>query len=134
MDNYNKEKVLSYLHLMQNHIKQIEEIIKIKTNEPKIGEIAKNQLKKLLEQRQWSEQEFYNFFDESYSKATFDINYPLLSYNRLDDKQYPRYYKYPILVNDKKCYLCSQWYEHSNSRKMVLDFISRYKGDNNEIF
>lgn len=152
MNNYNKEKVLSCLHLIQDHIKQIEEIVETHRDiimrehlsdyckwdnppnntreiyngiEPKIGVLVKNQLKNILEQRWWSEQEFLDFFDESYSKTTFDINYPLLSLYRFDDKLYPRYYKYPLLVNAKECYLCSQWYE--GSREKLLDFLNQYE-------
>ena len=153
MTNIDKEKVLAHLHLMQKDIEQIKRIIsgseisEIKepprisqpypTPQPPlppqtpIGVLARSRLKNTLEQRRWSEQEFYNFFDKSYSKIMFDINYPLLSFEIYvcgrSGEARPRYYKDPILVNGKKCYLCSQWYEHSNSRKMVLDFLKQYE-------
>lgn len=152
MTNIDKEKVLAHLHLMQKDIEQIKRIIsgseisEIKepprphpTPQPPtqpplppqtpIGVLVRSRLKNTLEQRQWSEQEFYNFFDKNYSKIMFDINYPLLSFEIYvcgrSGEARPRYYKDPILVNSKKCYLCSQWYE--GSRKMVLDFLSRYE-------
>lgn len=154
MTNIDKEKVLAHLHLMQKDIEQIKRIISgseisaIKepprpypTPQPPtqpplppqtpIGVLVRSRLKNTLEQRQWSEQEFYNFFDKSYSKIMFDINYPLLSFEIYvcgrSGEARPRYYKDPILVNAKKCYLCSQWYEHSNSREMVLDFLKQYE-------
>lgn len=155
MTNIDKEKVLAHLHLMQKDIEQIKciisgsEISEIKepprisqphpTPQPPtqpplppqtpIGVLVRSRLKNTLEQRQWSEQEFYNFFDKSYSKIMFDINYPLLSFEIYvcgrSGEARPRYYKDPILVNAKKCYLCSQWFE--GSREMVLDFLKQYK-------
>lgn len=154
MTNIDKEKVLAHLHLMQKDIEQIKRIIsgsEIKepprisqpypTPQPPtqpllppqtpIGVLVRSRLKNTLEQRRWSEQEFYNFFDKNYSKIMFDINYPLLSFEIYvcgrSGEARPRYYKDPILVNAKKCYLCSQWYEHSNSREMVLDFLKQYE-------
>lgn len=157
MTNVDKEKVLAHLHLMQKDIEQIKRIIsgseiaepphisqphpmpppRIPIPQPPtqpplppqtpIGVLVRSRLKNTLEQRQWSEQEFYNFFDKNYSKIMFDINYPLLSFEIYvcgrSGEARPRYYKDPILVNSKKCYLCSQWFE--GSRKMVLDFLSR---------
>ena len=94
-----------------------------------IGVLVRSRLKNTLEQRQWSEQEFYNFFDKSYSKIMFDINYPLLSFEIFvagrNGKARVRYYKDSVFVNGKECYLCSQWYE--GSRTMVLDFLKQYE-------
>ena len=28
----------------------------------------------------------------------------------------------------KSYYFCSQWYEHSNSRQKVAEFVSKYQG------
>lgn len=145
MTNIDKEKVLAHLHLMQKDIEQIKRIISgsaIKepprpypTPQPPtqpplppqtpIGVLARSRLKNTLEQRQWSEQEFYNFFDKNYSKIMFDINYPLLAYDRYDHNGNPRYYKHTIFVNGKECYLCSEWFKHS--REMVLDFLKQYE-------
>ena len=90
----------------------------------KIGEIAQTKLWRLLEQKVWSEQELANFFDKRYSKIIFGISHPLLSYDRLDDRGFARYYKHYIFVNSTKCYLCSQWFE--SSRQQLLDFIANY--------
>lgn len=90
----------------------------------KIGEIVQTKLWRLLEQKVWSEQELANFFDKRYSKIIFGINHPLLSYDRLDDRGFSRYYKHYIFVNGVKCYLCSQWFE--SSRQQLLDFIANY--------
>ena len=146
MTNADKEKVLKYLDFMQEDIWQIKQLIsgslevkelplspyptqlptQIMPKQP-IGILVRSRLKYVLEQRQWSEQEFYCFFDEFSSKYVFDINYPLLAYDRYDHNGYSRYYKHPILVNGKKCFLCSQWYEHSDSRKKLLDFLGNYE-------
>lgn len=128
---YNKQKLLICLNLTQQYIQKIKEKTNQKTPTPDIepiGKIAQKELKNLLTQRQWSEQEFYNFFDGHYSKVTFDINYPLLAYDKFDERQYSRYYKDPQLVNGINCYFCSQWYEHSNSRQKVAEFVSKYQG------
>lgn len=150
MTNVDKEKVLAHLHLMQKDIEQIKRIISgseiSEIAEPPlppptqpplpplppqtpIGVLVRSRLKNTLEQRQWSEQEFYNFFDKNYSKIMFDINYPLLSFEIYvcgrSGEARPRYYKDPILVNSKKCYLCSQWFE--GSREMVLVFLKQYE-------
>lgn len=145
MNNYNKEKVLAHLHLMQKDIEQIKQIIsgsEIKepprpypTPQPPtqpplppqtpIGVLVRSRLKNTLEQRRWSEQEFYNFFDKNYSKIMFDINYPLLSFDRYDHNGNPRYYKHTIFVNGKECYLCSEWFKHS--REKLLDFLKQYE-------
>lgn len=151
MTNIDKEKVLAHLHLMQKDIEQIKRIIsgseiseikeppRVPTPHPTpqpptqppllpqtpIGVLVRSRLKNTLEQRQWSEQEFYNFFDKNYSKIMFDINYPLLSFDRYDHNGNPRYYKHTIFVNGKECYLCSEWFKHS--REMVLDFLKQYE-------
>ena len=138
-----KKRILSRLSLMQEYINEIEQMLLESTpnndktretinsihntsNEPKIGEIARYRLAKLLAQRVWSPQEFASFFDEKYCKDMFDIDYPLLTQgSRFDENGYPRYYKHQISVNGRNCYLCSQWYERSKHK--LLAFIEKYE-------
>ncbi|MGX3044674.1 hypothetical protein [Helicobacter sp. T3_23-1056] len=123
-----KKQILSHLSLMQEYINEIEQMLEesAPNNEPKIGEIARYRLAKLLAQRVWSPQEFANFFDEKYCKDMFDIDFALLTQgSKFDEKGYSRYYKHEISVNGRSCYLCSQWYERSRSK--LLAFIEKYE-------
>ncbi|MGX2984453.1 hypothetical protein ACWIWK_03120 [Helicobacter sp. 23-1048] len=134
-----KKRILSRLSLMQEYINEIEQMLEESTpykpdkksnnntsNEPKIGEIARYRLAKLLAQRVWSPQEFASFFDERYCKDMFDIDFALLTQgSKFDEKGYSRYYKHTISINGKNCYLCSQWYERSRGK--LLAFIEKYE-------
>ncbi len=134
-----KKRILSRLSLMQEYINEIEQMLEESTpykpdkksnnnisNEPKIGEIARYRLAKLLAQRVWSPQEFASFFDEKYCKDMFDIDFALLTQgSKFDEKGYSRYYKHTISINGKNCYLCSQWYERSRGK--LLAFIEKYE-------
>ena len=134
-----KKRILSRLSLMQEYINEIEQMLLESeadepdkksnnniSNEPKIGEIARYRLAKLLAQRVWSPQEFASFFDEKYCKDMFDIDFALLTQgSKFDEKGYSRYYKHTISINGKNCYLCSQWYERS--RHKLLAFIEKYE-------
>ncbi len=126
-----KKRILSRLSLMQEYINEIEQMLdeldeKSNNNKPKIGEIARYELTKLLAQRVWSPQEFASFFDERYCKDMFDIDFALLTQgSKFDENGYSRYYKRPISVNGRSCYLCSQWYERSRGK--LLAFIEKYE-------
>lgn len=137
-----RKKILSRLSLMQEYINEIEQMLeesipnnepkiyKIRetinsihntSNEPKIGEIARYRLARLLTQRVWSPQEFASFFDKDYCKETFNIDFALLTQgNRFDENGFSRYYKHKISVNGRSCYLCSQWYERSKGKLLSL--------------
>lgn len=123
-----KKRILSRLSLMQEYINEIEQMLteSMPIDEPKIGEIARYELTKLLAQRVWSPQEFASFFDERYCKDMFDIDFALLTQgSKFDENGYSRYYKRPISVNGRSCYLCSQWYERSRGK--LLAFIEKYE-------
>ena len=142
-----RKKILSRLSLMQEYINEIEQMLeesipnnepkiyKIRetinsihntSNEPKIGEIARYRLARLLTQRVWSPQEFASFFDKDYCKETFNIDFALLTQgSRFDENGFSRYYKHAISINGKNCYLCSQWYERSKDK--LLAFIEKYE-------
>ena len=138
-----RKKILSRLFLMQEYIQEIEQMLEVPatndeskickiretinsihnntSNEPKIGEIARYRLARLLTQRVWSPQEFASFFDKDYCKETFNIDFALLTQgSRFDENGFSRYYKHAISINGKNCYLCSQWYERSRGKLLSL--------------
>lgn len=81
----------------------------------KIGQIVKNYLIPTLQSNQISAAEIKKLLDADYSKQVFDINYPLLSKERIV-KDYPRYYVNSILIDDITYYVCQEWYEKSRKK------------------
>jgi len=62
---------------------------------------------------------------ESYSKATFHLNYPLLvKASEPFDKS--RYYKRALEIYGEEYYLCSQWFEMpaNNDKPDLLKWIA----------
>jgi len=75
----------------------------------RVGDIAKTDLRRVLEVGAISLQEVLLLQDKDYCKKVFDLNYPLLSKERFDLRGYARYYKVPVYVHGEKFFLCSHW-------------------------
>ncbi|WP_456272419.1 hypothetical protein [Bacillus sp. AK031] len=103
-------------------------------SEKKVGEIAKTDLKNLLESGRVPLAVIENLKDISYSKDIFDLNFPLLreimDMNNLEELKKDhtgrnRYYAKPIAIHGKKYLLCSQWYFPSKPK--LIRWIEKYR-------
>lgn len=98
--------------------------------ELKIGKLAQTVLKSILESGAASEAEVEQMQTASYSKATFDIQFPLLV---RQDGEYERvrYYKNPVRIRGVNYMLCSQWFEVStnNDRPYLMRWIREKQRD-----
>ena len=83
---------------------------KIKSTSVKIGQIVKNYLIPTLLSNQISMEEIQKLQDADYSKQIFDINYPLLSKERIINGR-ARYYVSPLLIKGVKYYVCQEWFD-----------------------
>lgn len=95
----------------------------------KVGVLAYSLFKELLENNKISEEEIIKLFDKDYTRKTFSrVTYPAMAYSRNanmgNSKQY-RYYKEPVVVNNKKYYITSQWFE--DSRNDLLKWYNEHK-------
>ena len=90
----------------------------------KIGSIARVSLREILENGVLSQQEIDDLQTSEYSKITFGLSFPLLvKENTAYEKT--RYYSNPIVINNKKYLLCSQWYE--DKRQLLLNWMDLHK-------
>lgn len=85
---------------------------KIKSTSIKIGQIVKNYLIPTLLSDKISSTEVQKLQDADYSKQTFDINYPLLSKERIING-HARYYVSPLLIKGVKYYICQEWFDRN---------------------
>ncbi len=85
---------------------------KIKSTSIKIGQIVKNYLIPTLLSNQISMEEIQKLQDADYSKQIFDINYPLLSKERIINGR-ARYYVSPLLIKGVKYYVCQEWFNRN---------------------
>lgn len=97
--------------------------------ELRIGVIAQTVLRGILESGTVPEAEIVDLQSREYSKATFDLQYPLLvkasdSFDKL------RYYAKPLRIHGETYNLCSQWYEGAtrNSKPYLLSWIQEHQG------
>lgn len=80
----------------------------------KIGKLAQDSFRQLIESGKVSSEELSNLQDEQYSKNTLDINYPCLVLEQdLKEELQRRYYKTPIVYQGTSYRLCSQWFEYN---------------------
>ncbi len=93
----------------------------------KVGEIARKFLKPLLENAQWSDDNLRLFLSKADSSKLFGISHSLLSLDRFDKYNRPRYYAKEININGKRYFFCSQWNDKP-SRDKLVKFINQYKG------
>lgn len=99
-----------------------------KYKELKIGKIVNIVMRRILENGLVSEEEIKKLQQSDYSKATFDIQYPVLRKSG-DDYEKLRYYAQPVYIHGESYYLCSQWYETTanNDRPYLLKWIEAHE-------
>lgn len=97
-------------------------------NEMKVGQIANNVLRSLLEEGLASDAEIERMQLKDYSKDTFHLNYPLLV-KASEPFEKIRYYAKSLWINGIEYYLCSQWFETSanNDKPDLLKWIALHR-------
>lgn len=93
----------------------------------KIGEIARNVLRNLLEAGHISNEEIELMQTKNYSKQTFDIQYPLLVKASATGGISPkRYYSQSLTIKGERYFLCSEWYElpSNNDRPYLIKWLT----------
>lgn len=102
--------------------------------ELKVGVIAQNNLRNLLESNSLSEDIIVKLQDLDYCKEVFDINFPVLlkysaKFNEFeqikDHLGRNRYYSKPIYISGVKYFLTSQWYERNKVK--LIRFIEYFR-------
>jgi len=99
-------------------------------SEMKIGAIARNKLRKVLESGIVPDEEINMMQTKEYSKETFHIQYPLLLKVQSASKKHPeRYYALPIKIKGQLYYMCSEWFEtpRNNDRPWLLKWLALHK-------
>ena len=107
-------------------VKKVEQDVYEKYKELKVGQIAQQVLRPMLEAGYASEDEVRHMQTKEYSKSTFDIQYPLLVAAD-SDINFARYYAVPLWIRGKKYYMCNDWYEkaHNDDRSYLLSWSDK---------
>ena len=106
--------------LLENSTAEQEET-EWKDGDVKVGKIAQTMLRKMLEEGAASEKEVEQMQTAEYSKAVFDLNYPLLA-KADSDYSRVRYYTKPLVIRGTMYMLCSQWFEtETNNDRPYLE-------------
>lgn len=105
----------------------ITSVISSEKSKKPIGKLVREKLQVLIDQNKITEDEVEKLQSASYSKNTFDIQYPMLkkvdsSYKSRIDK----YWKNPIIIRGNKYVVCSEWYEQPNNNDKPF-FMSWYR-------
>ncbi|EGT4599324.1 hypothetical protein DFW26_07650 [Clostridioides difficile] len=79
----------------------------------KIGEFVKKTLINLFENNKITYEEVEKMQTKEYSKIKFNLNYPLLSKQMIQDP-YSRCWASPIEIYGENYFVCSQWVEKNN--------------------
>uniref|UniRef100_UPI00404B8CE6 GmrSD restriction endonuclease domain-containing protein n=1 Tax=Gelidibacter sp. TaxID=2018083 RepID=UPI00404B8CE6 len=81
-----------------------------------IGTFVREKIQELISKNRLDESEVERLQSQSYSKLTFDVQYPIL---KMIDSSYnskiERYWKTPIIIRGKRYVVCSEWYEQPNN-------------------
>ncbi|SDC55522.1 hypothetical protein [Shouchella lonarensis] len=96
-------------------------------SEFKVGKIAQIFLREALESGKADDEEVSLMLTKDYSKSTFGINFPLLVPVE-EECDLSRYYtKKPLVIRNKKYWLCSQWFESpaNNDRPSLLAWLDK---------
>ena len=95
-------------------------------NNIKVGKLAYELFKDLIEKRNISKEEIEQFKTKEYTKNLFNLtDYPILANSREDNKgnsKHVRYRKNPLTFDGKDIYITTQWFEGNR-----CDLISWYK-------
>jgi hypothetical protein len=97
--------------------------------EMKIGVLVRTVLRRILEEGKVPYDEIERMQSKSYSKETFDIQYPLLQKASLTQGRSPaRYYSAPLRIDGEDYFLCSEWYEvpANNDRPYLMKWLGMY--------
>lgn len=95
-----------------------------------IGKYVREKLDELIESDLLDYEELSKLQSESYSKATFDIQYPLLKkVNTSSPQKIDRYWKKPIFIKGNYYLVCSEWYENerNNDRPFFVQWLRKIK-------
>lgn len=79
----------------------------------KIGQLVKSALNLIIEYCKKFENELSNLQSNTYSKTTFDINYPFLKKVASNDPKHARYWKDKHKINGEYYVVTSEWYKGS---------------------
>lgn len=97
--------------------------------EMKIGVLVRTTLKKMFENNEVSPEEVEKMQTATYSKETFDIQYPLLRKTSLSDgKTALRYWAEAIEIYGDNYFICSEWFENNrkNNRPYFMKWLSSF--------
>ena len=95
-----------------------EEVFDVKEQVSKIpiGKYVRVKLKEVIDKGLIDKKELEKLQDSSYSKTTFDIQYPLLLKVEKEEGRRPgRYWKDLVTIGKDKFYVCSEWYERKDN-------------------
>lgn len=92
--------------------------------EIKISELVRNNLQLILSFCEESEKELINLKSKSYSKNTFNINYPFLKQVTRNSLKQDRYWKQIYTINNNYYVVTSEWFEPSIP--LFTAYLSKY--------
>ena len=97
-------------------------------SEMKIGQLARNVLRPMLEKGMASDLEIQWMQDADYCKVNFGLQYPLLIKTN-ENKKEIRYYSQPLYINGERYRMCSEWFETpaNNDRPFLEKWISEHE-------
>lgn len=93
-------------------------------NNKKIGELVKESFTYLIQNKLLSSDDLINLQDAKFCRDILSCAFPVLTINSSklrDSRGRTRYYKEPISLDNKKYFLCKEWFEHD--RKYVVPYI-----------
>ncbi len=94
----------------------------------KIGQLVRTSMNLIIANCKNSEMLLSNLTSESYSKNTFNINYPFLKKVTSNDPKQDRYWKDKYMINNEYYVVTSEWYKGSLPLfKAYLAKISQHK-------
>lgn len=100
-------------------------------DERKVGEIARNDFRNILESGRVPDEEIARLTDRTYTQRTFGLSsYPVLSEVR-EGTMSVRYYANPLNIKGKTYYMCSQW----TTRQLapLLKWLAQYLRESAEV-
>lgn len=98
-------------------------------NKTPIGKYVKSTFIELIKDNKLSPDEVNKLQSKDYSKATFDLQFPLLAKENSTFYDRVRYWKQPCQINGELFFICSQWYETSanNDRPYYEAWLKKMK-------
>ena len=91
----------------------------------KIGEVVKSVVRPLLVDGHCSDEEITWLTQYDYCHQMFGSSFPVLSLTRIKTNGVCRYYADPLMIDGRKYYLSSQWYERQRER--LTRWIDRHQ-------